>query len=60
MQKSDDILNFSCKIRTRKRTKYYVQDYNPGPILKSIEQVYSKENIENMFYMFDFEPRKNC
>jgi hypothetical protein len=55
-----DILNLTCKIRTRKRTKYYIHEYNPDPILKRIELVYNKEDLNYKFSMFDFESRKNC
>jgi hypothetical protein len=51
-----NILNLTCKIRTRKRSRYYIHDYNPSAIRTALEKSYTEENI----YMFDFQLRSKC
>lgn len=50
------ILNTTCKIRTRRRNKYYKYDYDPTVIKKKLEESLGEEAI----HMFDFQKRNNC
>jgi hypothetical protein len=60
-QENLEILDFKCKIRTKRREKFYIHSYDPSGIYNEMAKYYDPdEYIEKIYSMFDFEKRKNC